>query len=460
MRFESKIVPQVDRLSRPFEHSITWEDDLWRADPVDVEAIHAPARRKFAELLDAVTDERGSAGQARILLFHGQSGAGKTHLIRALRTAAHRASKAYFGYAQMTPDVANYADYYLRRLVNSLEKPYDPDEGGESGLARLTNHLVGDKGVLDPAALEKLREAKLNEAQLAKLVLELADEIVAAPKLDGPEPRHQHRARAALPAALRSAHRPARAAVSLRPAADRPVGGGGGRARPQHGRGARLRDHRVARAADVDGRPRGAGVLHRPGRGPALLRRSPGALPEGGARPDPDRQPGADLDRPRLLPRRLLRHRCATVLAQSYVDRIEKAGPVPLDRDAHGGGGAPDHRQAPGARRRQRAAGRSRRYFGPEFFEEFGGLSTRRILELAQARVREQEGGGRANGATAGEAVGLHLDAGRGAGLRRRQHGRHGGRRARRSTSASCGSASWPSRRRRCRPTTRACSTC
>src|SRR5215470_6757912 len=183
MRFESNIVPQ-DRLAAAFEHSITWEDDLWRADPVDVEAIHAPARRKFTELLDAVASERGP-GQARILLFHGQSCAGKTHLIRALRTAAHRAGKAYFGYAQMTPDVANYADYYLRRLVNSLEKSYDPDQGGESGLARLTNHLVGDRGVLDPARLEKLRDAKLNEAQLAKMVLTLADEIVASPKLAG-----------------------------------------------------------------------------------------------------------------------------------------------------------------------------------------------------------------------------------------------------------------------------------
>src|SRR5438270_91751 len=170
MRFEQQIVPQVDRLFAAFEHSITWEDDLWRADPVDVEAIHAPARRKFGDLLDAVTTERGSAGQARILLFHGQSGAGKTHLIRALRTAAHR---------------------------------------------------------------------------------------------------------------------PARAAVSLRPPADRPLGRGGGRARPQHGGGARLRDHRIARAPDVGGRPGGAGLLYRPGRGFALLRRLPGALPEGGARPDP-----------------------------------------------------------------------------------------------------------------------------------------------------------------------------
>src|SRR5262245_27771487 len=185
MRFEPNIVAPMDRLSAAFEHSITWEDDLWRADPVDVEAIHAPARRKFAELLAAMTGEPGQAGQARILLFHGQSGPCKTHLIRALRTAAHRAGTAYFGYAQMTPDVANYADYYLRRLVNSLEKPYDPDQGGESGLARLTNHLVGDKGVLDPTVLEKLREAKLSEAQLGKMVLELADDIVAAPKLMG-----------------------------------------------------------------------------------------------------------------------------------------------------------------------------------------------------------------------------------------------------------------------------------
>src|SRR5581483_523943 len=81
------------------------------------------------------------------------------------------------------------------------------------------------------------------------------------------------------------------------------------------------------------------------------------------------------------------------VLAQSYIDRLEKAGPVPLieTRTAEearliiakrlaqdGGAGTPDPNLG----------------FGPEFFEEFTGLSTRRILELAQARVREQEGGG------------------------------------------------------------------
>jgi hypothetical protein len=85
----------------------------------------------------------------------------------------------------MTPDVANYADYFLRRLVHSLEKPYDPDASGESGLMRITNHMVGDGAVLDAATLDKLRDGKLNEAQLSKLVLGIADDIVAAPKFAG-----------------------------------------------------------------------------------------------------------------------------------------------------------------------------------------------------------------------------------------------------------------------------------
>ena len=43
--------PAPDRLVAAFEHSITWEDDIWRADPVDVAEVHAKARRKFTDLL-------------------------------------------------------------------------------------------------------------------------------------------------------------------------------------------------------------------------------------------------------------------------------------------------------------------------------------------------------------------------------------------------------------------------
>ena len=172
---------EAERLSQAFDHSITWEDDVWRADPVDVPAVHAKARAKFNNLITALTGARGPQAQARILLFHGQSGAGKTHLIRALRTSSHRQGTAYFGYAQMTPDVSSYADYYLRRLIASLEKPYDPDRGGESGLARLTRRLVAGCDKSLAGDIERLGEAALDEAALARLVLRLADEIAAAP---------------------------------------------------------------------------------------------------------------------------------------------------------------------------------------------------------------------------------------------------------------------------------------
>jgi hypothetical protein len=175
----------VENFASAFEHSITWEDDIWRADPVDVPAVHSQARAKVHRALDSIVSAEGVATPGRLLLFHGQSGAGKTHLIRALRTGAHRAGTAYFGYAQMTPDVASYADYYLRRLVASLEKPYDPDEEAESGLARLTNKLAA--AALDDDRLNELTEAKLDEDQLAKLIIALADEIVASPSFAAQE---------------------------------------------------------------------------------------------------------------------------------------------------------------------------------------------------------------------------------------------------------------------------------
>jgi hypothetical protein len=389
MRFEANIAPQADRLSAAFEHSITWEDDLWRADPVDVEAIHAPARRKFGELLDAVTRERDSGVQSRILLFHGQSGAGKTHLIRALRTSAHRAGKAYFGYAQMTPDVANYADYYLRRLVNSLEKPYDPDTGGESALNRITNHLVADKAVLDPAALDKLREAKLNESQLAKMVLALADQIVAAPKFAGED----------LDINI------VRALLYLQrsdPRIDQRV--------RQYLYGRQLTDLAVEAVAALDpntGEGRAFEIIESLGRLMWTVDRAALVFCIDQVEDlrffedyhERFQKAARDLIQiANRVPTSIVLVSCLAdfygkvreVLAQSYIDRIEKSGPVPLietrtaeearliiaKRLAQDGDGATDPSL----------------YFGPQFFEEFGGLSTRRILELAQTRVREEQG--------------------------------------------------------------------
>jgi Helicase HerA, central domain/AAA ATPase domain len=390
MRMEVESAPDLDRLSAAFEHSITWEDDIWRADPVDVEIVHAHARRKFNELLDTVTSAQGAQGQARILLFHGQSGAGKTHLIRALRTSAHRSGKAYVGYAQMTPDVANYADYYLRRLINSLEKPYDPDTGGETALQRLTRRLTEAAEPLDTTALDKLRDAKLSDAQLAKLVLALADQIVAAAKFAG-QPLDINIVRALL--YLQRAD----------PRIDQRV--------RQYLYGRELTDLSAEAVAVLDpnrGEGRAFEIIESLGRlmwivdGAALVISIDQVEDLRFFDDYHERFQKAARDLIQIanrVPTSIVLLSCLgdfygkvrEVLAQSYIDRIEKAGPVSL-KEAR----TAEEAQLIIAKRLQADASRSDidplLFFGPQFFEEFSGLSTRRILELAQARVREQVG--------------------------------------------------------------------
>jgi hypothetical protein len=386
MATEGRDAPAAEALTAAFEHSITWEDDLWRADPVDVEAIHAPARRKFQALLEAVTGV-DARGQPRILLLHGQSGAGKTHLIRALRTAAHRAGKAYVGYAQMSPDVANYADYYLRRLINSLEKPYDPDAGGESALSRLTNRLAGDAGLLDPAARARLREERLGERELAKLVLALADGIVASPRLAGEhvdinivrallylqrcDPRIDQRVRQFLYG------RPLTALAAEAVGALDPNSG----------------DGRAFEIIEALGRLMWA--VDR-----AALVFCIDQVEDLRFFDDyAERFQKATRDLIQIanrVPTAIVLISCLgdfygkvrEVLAQSYIDRIEKAGPVPLIETRT----AEEARQIIAKRIGGEAAADAGLYFGPQVYEEFSGLSTRRILELAQLRVREAEG--------------------------------------------------------------------
>jgi energy-coupling factor transporter ATP-binding protein EcfA2 len=383
-----KVLP-ADGLAAAFEHSITWEDDIWRADPVDVEMVHQMARVRFADLLAAVRHGRG-ASQPRILLLHGQSGAGKTHLLRAMRTACHREGAAYFGYAQMTPDVASYADYFLRRLINSLEKPYDPDRGGASGLTRMTNRLVSDSAVLPEGDLEQLREAPLDDAALARLVMRIADAIVASDAL----------ASAELDINI------VRALLYLQrgdPRVDQRV------RQYLHGRDLNALAHEAVSALDpITGDGRAFDIFESLGRlawsveGAALVFAIDQVEDLRFFDDAEDRFQRAVRDLIQLanrVPSSIILISCLGdfydqvrgVLAQSYIDRIEKSGPVALletrtptearliiskrlEHEAQRIGGAayPDPTQ----------------FFGPQFFEEFGGLSTRRLLEHAQLRLK------------------------------------------------------------------------
>jgi Txe/YoeB family toxin of Txe-Axe toxin-antitoxin module len=382
-----------DKLSQAFEHSITWEDDIWRADPVDVAEVHIKARRKFGELLTAVTTGRGATAHSRILLFHGQSGAGKTHLLRALRTSAHREGKAYFGYAQMTPDVANYADYYLRRIVHSLEKPYDPDNEGVTGLQRLTAHIVGDTEVLPKKDLAELRDGSLSEDELARLVLRLADDVVSSPKfreleldinivrallyLERKDPRIDQRVRQYL------------FGRQLTPLAHQAVGA----LDPNTGED---------RAFEII---TALGVLMWTVERAAFVFSIDQVEDLRFFDDAEERFQKAARDLIQIanrLPNAIIIISCLEdfygqvrgVLAQSYVDRIEKSGPVALLETR-----TPEEARLIIAKRLEHIAETSAggssfpdpaQFFGPQFFEEFGGLSTRRLLEHAQSRLRDK----------------------------------------------------------------------
>ena len=387
-----------DKLSEAFEHSITWEDDLWRADPVDVPEVHAKARRKFNDLLSTITSGRGYHLQDRVLLFHGQSGAGKTHLIRALRTESHRIGKAYFGYAQMTPDVNNYADFFLRRLVHSLEKPYDPDRFGESALSRLTNKMVLDSGVISARDLDQLRDAQLDDKELARLILRLSDDIVASEQFQTRE-LEINIVRALLYMQRRDPRIDQRVRQYL------------------HGRQLTPIAHEAVCALDPNaGEDRAFEIITAFGSLVWSVERAALVFCIDqvedlrffeNAEERFQRALRDVIQIANRLTNSIIVISCLedfygqvrAMVAQSYIDRIEKSGPVLL-RESR----TPEEaRLIIGKRLAHQAethgAGLSfpdaSAFFGPQFFEEFGGLSTRRLLEHAQSRVRELTHGDR-----------------------------------------------------------------
>ncbi len=384
-----------DAMQSAFEHSITWEDDIWRADPVDVEEVHATARRKFEDVLSAIRDGRGPSKQSRILLFHGQSGAGKTHLIRALRTGAHRQAKAYFGYAQMSPDINNYADYFLRRLIASLEKPYDPDEGGDGALLRLTNRLVENAEVLAPADLEELREAELDSEQLARLVMRLADDVLSSPAYVDQE-LDANIVRALLYMQRCDPRIDARVRQYL------------------YGRQLNALSQEAVLALDPnEGDGRAFEIIESLGRlmwtaDRAALVFCIDQVEDLRFFDDPHerfQKAVRDLIQiANLVPSAVILISCLGDfyssargdLAQSYIDRIEKSGPVQLGETRT----AEEARLIIDKRLRGDPTGADAEVerdpealFGVGYGEEFAGLSTRRLLEHAQARLAEHAGG-------------------------------------------------------------------
>ena len=161
--------------------SVAHGSQIHERDPFDVESIHAEAREVFhRQVVRATTPEQHQYGHGRTLLVLGDSGSGKTHLLRALRHQVHAQRLGYVGYLQLTSEAGDYARYVLRNLIDSLERPYDPPAFAESGLLYLSDGLAEGRGNIPAADLERLRDAELTGAALDELIGTMVDRILRA----------------------------------------------------------------------------------------------------------------------------------------------------------------------------------------------------------------------------------------------------------------------------------------
>jgi energy-coupling factor transporter ATP-binding protein EcfA2 len=158
-------------------HAFAYANDIWKHDPFDVESIHLIARQKFQRIVGRVLEPSGLSS-GRILLLLGESGCGKTHLMRAFRNQVHSRSAGYCGYLQMTAFTGQYGRYVLNNLIDSLDKPYDESQSDVTGLMRLSRGLVELCGAKPRDQLEQLRERGLDQASVDHLISELADSII------------------------------------------------------------------------------------------------------------------------------------------------------------------------------------------------------------------------------------------------------------------------------------------
>ena len=155
-------------------HAVAHAEEVFERDAADVEAIHAEARDAFARTLQRVVAVNHRSRYGAMLLVKGESGAGKTHLMRAFRDCVHEARLGYVGYLQMTSAGGSYVRHVLSSVIDSLERPFLAGE--PSSLACLADALMQRR--VAPELAASLREEADPDAR-ATIVGRIVDHLVA-----------------------------------------------------------------------------------------------------------------------------------------------------------------------------------------------------------------------------------------------------------------------------------------
>ena len=163
--------------------SVQYANNIGEYDPYDVEEIHKEAREIFQRRLNiATTPEEFPSGCSILIL--GESGSGKTHLMRAFRNYAHSKGLGYFAYMQMTTSANDYGRYILHYLLTSFDTPYYLPNQNSSALICLSNCLIEHNDLISKDEIDKLRESEFDCESLGKQVNDLTMKVLKDKQLE------------------------------------------------------------------------------------------------------------------------------------------------------------------------------------------------------------------------------------------------------------------------------------
>jgi energy-coupling factor transporter ATP-binding protein EcfA2 len=164
----------LDPRARDVFASVEGPNQIWEPDPFDVPSIHDGAREAFEHAFEQALSASEAEPGSQLLLL-GDSGCGKTHLLRAFRASVQEPARGYFAYLHLRTGVSDYRRYLLHHVVDSFTRRYNQHKD-ESGLQHLSDAVA--QQCLSPT-LDYLREPEqLSEEGVHDCVVCVADQLM------------------------------------------------------------------------------------------------------------------------------------------------------------------------------------------------------------------------------------------------------------------------------------------